>query len=43
MQDSLNDFIADGRKTWRLVRNRISDIFLDSNDKLRNNEENKRV
>ena len=39
MQDSLNDFIADGRKTWRLVRNRISDIFLDSNDKLRNNEE----
>ena len=43
MQDSLNDFIADGRKTWRLVRNRISDIFLDSNDKLRNNEEHKKV
>ncbi len=27
LQDSLNDFIADGRKTWRLVRNRIADIF----------------
>ena len=27
MQDSLNDFIADGRKTWRLVRNRIADVF----------------
>ena len=24
MQDSLNDFIADGRKTWRLVRKRIA-------------------
>ena len=27
MQDSLNDFISDGRKTWRLVRNRIADVF----------------
>ena len=27
LQDSLNDFIADGRKTWRLVRNRIAEIF----------------
>ena len=27
LQDTLNDFIADGRKTWRLVRNRISRIF----------------
>ena len=27
LQDTLNDFISDGRKTWRLVRNRIADIF----------------
>lgn len=41
LQDSLNDFIADGRKTWRLVRNRISDIFLKDNPTLRDNEEHK--
>lgn len=35
LQDSLNDFIADGRKTWRLVRNRISDIFLATSPGLR--------
>ena len=34
LQDTLNDFIADGRKTWRLVRNRISDLFLESNGNL---------
>ncbi|MCW9037581.1 fumarylacetoacetase [Altibacter sp.] len=39
LQDSLNDFIADGRKTWRLVRNRISDIFLEGNNSLRDNKE----
>ncbi|MDT0554564.1 fumarylacetoacetase [Patiriisocius hiemis] len=39
LQDSLNDFIADGRKTWRLVRNRISDLFLKDNDELRKNKE----
>jgi len=27
LQDSLNDFIADGKKTWRLVRNRIVELF----------------
>ncbi|MBN4082946.1 fumarylacetoacetase [bacterium AH-315-A23] len=37
MQDSLNDFIADGRKTWRLVRNRIADIFDAENSELREN------
>ncbi len=37
LQDSLNDFIADGRKTWRLVRNRISDIFLEGNNELKDN------
>ncbi len=43
MQDSLNDFIADGRKTWRLVRNRVSDIFLEGNNKLKNNAEHRDV
>ncbi len=38
LQDSLNDFIADGRKTWRLVRNRVSDIFLEGNTKLQKNK-----
>ena len=37
LQDSLNDFIADGRKTWRLVRNRVSDIFLKGNHELQTN------
>jgi fumarylacetoacetase len=39
LQDSLNDFIADGRKTWRLVRNRVSNLFLKGNDELRKNKE----
>ncbi len=38
MQDSLNDFIADGRKTWRLVRNRIADVFNAENASLRDNK-----
>lgn len=38
MQDSLNDFISDGRKTWRLVRNRIADIFDVNNTELQNNK-----
>ncbi|MGJ8550608.1 fumarylacetoacetase [Winogradskyella wichelsiae] len=37
LQDTLNDFIADGRKTWRLVRNRIAEIFDAENDTLKNN------
>lgn len=37
MQDSLNDFISDGRKTWRLVRNRIADVFDAKNPALRDN------
>lgn len=41
LQDTLNDFIADGRKTWRLVRNRISRIFLLDNPKLRDNPEHR--
>jgi len=41
LQDTLNDFISDGRKTWRLVRNRISDIFLKDNPRLRDNLEHR--
>lgn len=43
MQDTLNDFISDGKKTWRLVRNRISDIFEASNPKLRDNQEHRDI
>jgi fumarylacetoacetase len=41
LQDTLNDFIADGRKTWRLVRNRIAEIFDNNNDILKANKKNK--
>lgn len=41
LQDNLNDFIADGRKTWRLVRNRIADIFDVKNSSLRDNPTHK--
>jgi fumarylacetoacetase len=37
MQDTLNDFISDGQKTWRLVRNRIAEIFDNTNSELRDN------
>ncbi len=42
LQDTLNDFISDGRKTWRLVRNRISDIFLEDNPVLRDHAEHRK-
>ena len=41
LQDSLNDFIADGRKTWRAVRNRISVIFEANNAELRDRIEHR--
>ncbi len=41
LQDTLNDFIADGRKTWRLVRNRIADIFDAKNSALKENTTHK--
>jgi len=41
LQDNLNDFIADGRKTWRLVRNRIADVFDVTNGSLRDNASHK--
>jgi len=37
LQDTLNDFISDGQKTWRLVRNRIADIFDEKNTALKDN------
>ena len=43
MQDSLNDFIADGRGTWRLVRNRIADLFDADNAKLRDNKKDREI
>jgi len=39
LQDTLNDFIADGRKTWRAVRNKIADIFDVNNKTLQENKE----
>lgn len=38
MQDTLNDFISDGQKTWRLVRNRLAELFDENNSKLRDNK-----
>ncbi|HET7361673.1 MAG TPA: fumarylacetoacetase, partial [Salinimicrobium sp.] len=38
-----NDFISDGKKTWRLVRNRIAEIFDTNNPKLRDNKEHRNV
>jgi fumarylacetoacetase len=43
MQDTLNDFISDGKKTWRLVRNRIADIFDSNNPKLRDNKKHRDI
>ena len=41
LQDTLNDFISDGRKTWRLVRDRIADIFDKDNPTLRDNQDHR--
>ncbi|MEN8798061.1 MAG: fumarylacetoacetase [Flavobacteriaceae bacterium] len=41
LQDTLNDFISDGKKTWRLVRNRISEIFEASNQNLRDRKDHR--
>ena len=43
LQDTLNDFISDGKKTWRLVRNRIAEIFDAGNSKLRDHAEHRKV
>jgi fumarylacetoacetase len=39
----LNDFISDGKKTWRLVSNRIADIFDENNPKLRDNAKHRDI
>ncbi len=39
----MNDFISDGKKTWRLVRNRISEIFEENNKALRDNDSHKKI
>ena len=41
LQDSLNDFIADGRITWRLVRDRVAEIFDSNNSILKDHTEHK--
>ena len=43
MQDTLNDFISDGKKTWRLVRNRIAELFDLKNSELRKNLKNREI
>ena len=43
MQDTLNDFISDGKKTWRLVRNRLAELFDETNPILRDNKEHRDI
>lgn len=43
MQDTLNDFISDGKKTWRMVRNRLAELFDETNPKLRDNKEHRDI
>ena len=43
MQDTLNDFISDGKKTWRLVRNRIAEIFDANHSELRDNKSHREI
>ncbi|GAA4901044.1 fumarylacetoacetase [Flaviramulus aquimarinus] len=43
LQDTLNDFIADGRQTWRAVRNRIAQVFDAENTSLKDNKKHKEI
>jgi fumarylacetoacetase len=43
MQDTLNNFISDGKKTWRLVRNRLAELFDENNPKLRDNSAHREI
>lgn len=43
LQDSLNDFISAGKKTWRSVRNRIAAIFDKENTVLQLNKKHRDV
>jgi fumarylacetoacetase len=40
-ENNLNDFIATGKATWRIVRNRISELFEANNQELQSKEEDK--
>lgn len=42
-QDTLNNFISEGRHIWRLVRDRISELFDMANDKLKDNTEHRKT
>ena len=41
LQDTLNDFIAEGRQTWLAVRNRIAELFDANNPSLKSNSKHK--
>ncbi len=43
LQDTLNDFISDGKKTWRLVRNRIAEVFDLRNRELQEQEDHRKI
>ncbi|HSR59221.1 MAG TPA: fumarylacetoacetase [Robiginitalea sp.] len=43
LQDTLNDFISDGKKTWRLVRNRIAEVFDVRNPELQKQEAHRKI
>jgi fumarylacetoacetase len=43
MQDTLNDFISDGKKNVEIGRNRIAEIFDENNAKLRDNAKDRDV
>lgn len=43
LQDTLNDFISAGRKTWRQVRNRLAEVFDEKNTLLRDNADHRKT
>ena len=43
IQDTQNGFISDGKKTWRLVRNRLAELFDETNAKLRDNKKHRDI
>src|SRR5690606_27135377 len=43
LQDTLNDFISDGQKTWRLVRNCIANLFDQKYKELQNNADHRKI
>lgn len=43
LQDTLNDFIAESRKTWQAFRNRIAELFDVNNNLLKSNKKDKKA